>query len=84
MGMTPPLAQSWRIKINPERVSSVWWDFARARFDAPAALAPMLEPLGIEELYVAAEEGAAIRAWAATVPDWDETRPPLLIEMGSA
>lgn len=78
--MTSLLAPTWRIKINPERISSVWWDFARARFDAPAVLAPMLEPLGIEELYVAADEGAAIRAWAATVPDWDEIEPPLLIE----
>jgi hypothetical protein len=84
MGMTPPPAQSWRITINPERVSSLWWDFARARFDAPAALAPMLEPLGVEELFVAAEEGAAIRSWAATVPDWDETLPPLLIEQREA
>lgn len=80
MGMRPPPAPSCRIKINPERVSSVWWDFARARFDAPAALAPMLEPLGLEELFVTAGEGAAIRTWAAAVPDWDETRPPLLIE----
>lgn len=84
MGMMSSTAQSWRITINPERVSSVWWDFARARFDVPAALGPMLEPLGVVELFVAAEEGAAILTWAATVPDWDETRPPLLIEMREA
>ncbi len=79
MGMTPS-ASAWRIALNPERVASIWWDAAKARFDAPPALRPMLDPFAAEELYVTAEEGAAILAWAARLPDWDESRPPLLIE----
>ena len=80
MGMTTSLAPRWRIRVNPERISAEWWDFAKARFDAPAALGSMLEPFGAQELTVEADEAAAIRAWAATVPDWDENQPALLIQ----
>lgn len=80
MGMTPSPGLAWRITLDPDRISSVWWDEAKARFDAPPALQPMLDTFAIEELYVTPAEGAAILAWAATLADWDESRPPLLIE----
>lgn len=32
MGITPSLVQGWRIKINPERASSVWRDYSITRF----------------------------------------------------
>jgi hypothetical protein len=70
-----------RISIDPERSSSVWWDSARARFDAPAALGPMLEFLGQTELLVAPAEAIAIRDWAATVTGWDDAQPPIVIEI---
>jgi hypothetical protein len=79
MGMTPT-DMAWRITLNPERISSLWWDAAKTRIDAPAALQPMLAPFAAEELLVSAADGAAILAWAATLPGWDEGRPPLIIE----
>lgn len=75
---------AWRITPNPDRIASVWWDEAKARFDAPPALRPMLDPFATEELYVNPDEGAAILAWAATLADWDEARPALLIEKRDA
>lgn len=84
--MTEPVQSSsldrtCRISINPERSSSLWWDCARARFDTPEALQPMLEMLGESELLVSPAEAVAIRDWAATVTGWDDAQPPILIEI---
>ncbi len=70
-----------RVSMNPERSSSLWWDYARARFDAPPALRPMLDLFCAGELYVTRGEAIAIRDWAVTVPDWDDGRPPIIIEV---
>jgi hypothetical protein len=69
-----------RISINPERSSSLWWDSARARVDAPAALGPMLELLGQSQLLVTPADAKAILEWAATVTGWDAAEPPIIIE----
>ena len=66
--------------MNPDGRHSLWWDYARARWDAPCALVPLLGPLGAEELYVSAANAALIRAWAALVPEWDDAQPAILIE----
>lgn len=68
-----------RVSVNPNRRSSIWWDYARARFDAPASLAPLLAFFGAEEVRVDADDVGAIRSWAARVPDWDDEEPPILI-----
>ena len=81
IGHSSPFDRTCRISLNQERSSSVWWDYARARFDAPAALRPMLEVLGATELLVTRADAAAIRDWAATVLDWDDAQPPIFIEM---
>ncbi len=73
-----------RISVNPERRSSVWWDYARARFDAPTALGPMLVFFGAQEVCVDPGDAIAIRTWAAKVPDWDDAEPPLLITVDEA
>lgn len=70
-----------RVSVNPERSSALWWDFARARFDAPAALRPMLDFFGEGELSVTEAEAIAIREWAVAVPDWDDAQPPIVIEI---
>lgn len=67
-----------RVSINAERSSALWWDFARARFDAPAALRPFF---GEGELSVTEAEAIAIREWAVAVPDWDDAQPPIVIEI---
>ena len=77
--MTEPQPKSCRICVNPRRHSSVWWDYARARPDAPLSLAPMLAFFGEQEIAVDATEAEKIRAWAAKVPDWDDEEPPILI-----
>ncbi len=77
----PTRAGLCRISMNPERSSSVWWDYARARFDAPASLRPMLDPFGESELYVTRAQAVAIRDWAAAVPDWDDAQPPIIVEV---
>lgn len=70
-----------RVSMNPERSSSLWWDYARARFDAPASLRPMLDLFGESELHVTPADAIAIRDWAVTVLDWDDAQPPIFIEM---
>jgi len=79
--VTQPSDNAYRIRKNPDGRHSVWWDYARARWDAPAALAPLLEPLGPEELRLGAADAALIRAWVARLPEWDDAQPPLLIEI---
>jgi hypothetical protein len=68
------------VKVNPERSGAVWWDEARISRQAPAAILPLLELLGPEEIAVTTDEATAIRLWASSLPDWDEACPPLLIE----
>ncbi|HVM81445.1 MAG TPA: hypothetical protein VMU06_20655 [Stellaceae bacterium] len=79
-GQSSSLDRVCRISINPGRSSSLWWDSARARVDAPAALGPMLELLGQSELLVTAAEAKAIREWAGTVTGWNDAEPPIIIE----
>jgi len=73
----------WRISVNPRKRSAVWWDYARASFDAPSFLRPMLDVFGPTELSVTEKEAEAVRAWAITVIDWDEEEPPILITKGA-
>ncbi len=71
---------AYRIRINPERTAAIWWDEARLSRNAPAAVLPLLEVLGAEEVAVTSTEAAAVRLWGASLPGWDDGSPPLLIE----
>ena len=79
MGMSNGSQETWRISVNPAHRSSVWWDYARARYDAPESLAPLLEFFGAQAICVDAADAAAIRVWATQVPEWDDEEPPILI-----
>ncbi len=71
---------SCRVRVNPERTGAVWWDEARLSRRPPAAILPLLEVLGPEEIAVTSTEAAAIRLWGAALPGWEDGGPPLLIE----
>lgn len=76
--------RSWKIAPHPGRLSSDWWDHARASPAAPAAMAPLLDPMPCAEIRVDEAAAAAIMRWAAAIPGWDDDgaeRPrPLIIE----
>ena len=74
----------WHVRINPLHVDSTWWDNARGSPDAPSVLAPMLDPIGEEEIAVSEAEAQAIQVWAAALPDWDRAQPQLLIGRNAA
>lgn len=71
--------KTYRVSVNPDHRSSTWWDYARARFDAPASLAPLLAVFGADEVRVDTDDAVVIRRWAARVPGWDDEEPPILI-----
>lgn len=79
MGLMTSARKICRISVNPERRHALWWDDARARFDAPTSLSPLLAFFGEEEISVDASEAEKIRAWAESLPDWDTDRPPIFI-----
>jgi hypothetical protein len=78
--MTELSSHSCRILANPEHLASTWWDYARANYQAPAVIRPMLEILGPLEIHVSAADGNAVQDWARAIPDWDDTAPPLLFD----
>lgn len=84
--MTGPGSQArlWRVKPNPLRRSSEWWDHARASAGAPEVMRPLLTEMPADEISVNDAEAAAIRRWAANLPDWEAAganpEPPLIIE----
>lgn len=61
----------WRVRPNPLRHASEWWDYARASHNAPETMRPLLDPIPDEAIFASDAEVAAIRHWAADVPGWE-------------
>jgi hypothetical protein len=64
----------WRVRPNPLRHASEWWDYARASHNAPEIM-PLLDPMPEEEIHASDAEAAAIRHWAADIPGWEALGP---------